>query len=172
MTATVARLPERAGVDPDNIRIGKDVIELLTSGMYVSPVTVYREYIQNATDAIDAARAKRLIGGNEYGRVAIDFDHSGRSVVIRDNGIGILPDKAADILLAHVDHARQAEAGGDGCCRHAVLACAGMLSANSPCCGMHTSLHTSHCAVSLMSSVLPAKAGLTVTGTGNSSLPS
>ena len=100
MTATVARLPERAGVDPDNIRIGKDVIELLTSGMYVSPVTVYREYIQNATDAIDAARAKRLIGGNEYGRVAIDFDHSGRSVVIRDNGIGILPDKAADILLA------------------------------------------------------------------------
>jgi hypothetical protein len=43
-----------AGVDA--VRIGKDVIEILTSGMYVSPVTVYREYIQNAADSIGAAR--------------------------------------------------------------------------------------------------------------------
>ena len=31
----------------------------------------------------------------------------------------------------------------------AVAACAGTLSANSPCCGMHTSLHTSHCGTEL-----------------------
>jgi hypothetical protein len=32
-------------VDADAVRIGKDIIEILTSGMYVSPVTIYREYI-------------------------------------------------------------------------------------------------------------------------------
>ena len=45
-----------AGVDA--VRIGKDVIEILTSGMYVSPVTVYREYIQNAAE-FDRRRAIR-----------------------------------------------------------------------------------------------------------------
>src|SRR6266446_514034 len=63
------------GVQPDAVRVGKDVIELVTSGMYVFPVTIYREYIQNAADAIDAARSEELIGITERGRVAIEIDH-------------------------------------------------------------------------------------------------
>ena len=39
------------------IVIGKDVLELVSSAMYIDPMTVYREYIQNAADAVDAARA-------------------------------------------------------------------------------------------------------------------
>ena len=39
------------------IVVGKDVLELVSSAMYVDPMTVYREYIQNAADAVDAARA-------------------------------------------------------------------------------------------------------------------
>ena len=42
------RTPDVFRVEPDAVRIGKDIIEILTSGMYVSPVTIYREYIQNA----------------------------------------------------------------------------------------------------------------------------
>lgn len=37
------------------IRIGKTVIETLTSGMYEDARFVYREYIQNAADQIDKA---------------------------------------------------------------------------------------------------------------------
>lgn len=84
----------------DDVRIGKDVIELITSGMYVSPVTVYREYVQNAADAIDAARTKGLLRGPEQGRVSIELDHQARSALIRDNGSGIAPDQAARVLLA------------------------------------------------------------------------
>ncbi len=36
--------------------VGKDILELLSSAMYVDPLTIYREYIQNAADAIDQAR--------------------------------------------------------------------------------------------------------------------
>ncbi len=41
----------------DMITIGKDVLELLSSAMYVDPLTIYREYVQNAADAIDEIRA-------------------------------------------------------------------------------------------------------------------
>ena len=102
MTPAAARqrMPDRTVIDADSIRIGKDVIELVTSGMYVSPVTVYREYVQNAADAIDVARARRVIGKAERGQVSIELDHGARSASIRDNGIGIPAAEAAQILLA------------------------------------------------------------------------
>ena len=43
--------------------VGKDVLELLSTAMYVDPLTIYREYVQNAADAIDEAR--RLAAGRE-----------------------------------------------------------------------------------------------------------
>ena len=32
--------------------VGKDILELLSSSMYVNPLAIYREYVQNAVDAI------------------------------------------------------------------------------------------------------------------------
>src|SRR5262249_10561481 len=69
-------------------------------GMYVSPVTIYREYIQNAADAIDAARVQRLFSGTGLGNVSIVFDHAARSVSIRDSGAGIPAHNAVPILTA------------------------------------------------------------------------
>jgi molecular chaperone HtpG len=99
-TALKDRKPDRTGVDADSIRIGKDVIEILTTGMYVSPVSIYREYIQNAADSIDAARSRNLLGAGKPGQVSIDFDHTARSVVVRDNGAGIAAPEALPMLLA------------------------------------------------------------------------
>lgn len=67
--------------------IGKDVLELLSTAMYVDPLTIYREYIQNAADAVDAARAAGLLTGT--GEIAITIDPSGRTIRISDNGTGI-----------------------------------------------------------------------------------
>ena len=85
-------------VDPESVRIGKDIIEILTTGMYVSPVTIYREYIQNAADSIEAARAHGALERNQRGSVAIVFDHAARSVTIRDNGAGIAAKHAGRVL--------------------------------------------------------------------------
>src|SRR5258708_776162 len=73
----------------ERIVIGKDVLELVSSAMYVDPLTIYREYVQNAADAIDDARAAGLYGKGSKGIVRIDLDAGQRRVVIRDNGIGI-----------------------------------------------------------------------------------
>lgn len=77
-----------------HVRVGKDVVELLTSGMYVSPVSIFREYVQNAADSVDA-----LPSGADR-TVSIDFDHQARSVTIRDGGAGIRAADALGTLLA------------------------------------------------------------------------
>ncbi len=45
----------------ESIVVGKDILEILSSAMYVDPLTIYREYVQNAADAIDEARNKRIV---------------------------------------------------------------------------------------------------------------
>jgi molecular chaperone HtpG len=73
----------------EDIVVGKDVLELVSSAMYVDPLTVYREYVQNAADAIDSARQGGLLKRGQRGRVDIAIDPEKRSVRIRDNGSGI-----------------------------------------------------------------------------------
>ena len=72
-----------------SVVVGKDVLELLSSAMYVNPLVIYREYVQNATDAIDDAVTAGYLSGIADGRIDIGVDHIDRRVVIRDNGIGV-----------------------------------------------------------------------------------
>jgi hypothetical protein len=69
--------------------VGKDVLELLSSSMYVDPLTIYREYAQNAADAIDQAREGSLLPRASAGRLDVTIDSGTRSIRIRDNGTGI-----------------------------------------------------------------------------------
>ena len=71
------------------IVIGKDLLELVSSAMYIDPMTVYREYVQNAADAVDTARAAGMLTAAETGRVNISVDPVTRTVRIRDNGCGV-----------------------------------------------------------------------------------
>jgi molecular chaperone HtpG len=76
-------------LDPDDVVVGKDVLELVSSAMYVDPMTIYREYVQNSADAIDEARRQGVLARDERGRVDIDVDQATRTVKLRDNGTGI-----------------------------------------------------------------------------------
>ena len=88
--ASVGRAAQAAGQrELPEITIGKDVLELVSSAMYIDPMTVYREYIQNAADAVDAARAAGALSAAESGRVDISVDAATRTVKIRDNGCGV-----------------------------------------------------------------------------------
>jgi Histidine kinase-, DNA gyrase B-, and HSP90-like ATPase len=69
--------------------VGKDVLELLSTSMYVDTLTIYREYTQNAADAIDQAREQGMLGQSDSGRVEISIDTASRTIRIRDNGSGI-----------------------------------------------------------------------------------
>jgi hypothetical protein len=96
-------------------QIGKDVIESLTLGMYEDCRFIYREYIQNAADAIDKAIDCALLKkGEEAIHVRIDKDK--RSISVQDNATGIPKDKVMAILrnIAHSTKKRGEDKGFRG----------------------------------------------------------
>ncbi|WP_326522950.1 ATP-binding protein [Sphingomonas sp.] len=88
------------GPTTHDVRIGKDLLELVSSAMYVEPLTAYREYLQNAADAIDDARRRGMLAADEPGRVEVTLDQRERVVRIRDNGTAIPRADVLDRLLA------------------------------------------------------------------------
>ena len=93
--ATLRSVPstDRTAVDwtseTREIVVGKDILELLSSSMYVDPMTIYREYAQNSADAIDEAHSKGTLASKSPGRVDITINAVTRVIRIRDNGTGV-----------------------------------------------------------------------------------
>ena len=79
--------------DAPETLIGGDILSLITVGMYDNPLAIYREYIQNAADAVSTADSTR------NGKVEIKIDPSGLRVRIRDNGPGLSHEAALRALL-------------------------------------------------------------------------
>ena len=63
------------------------MLRLITTAMYDNALTVYREYVQNSVDAIDAAIAKEF--SKSKAEIHIGIDHAERCITIRDNGTGV-----------------------------------------------------------------------------------
>jgi len=80
--------------------VGKDILELLSSAMYVDPLTIYREYIQNAADAIDEAESEGLYSKGLRPRIAISVNSGDRTIKIADNGAGVPPNAFARRLTS------------------------------------------------------------------------
>lgn len=85
MTVTAINLTAKPKtlVDAD-IVVGKDILELLANAMYIDPLTIYREYVQNAADSIDEARIAGLSLDDPH--ITVHLDQATRTVRIRDNG--------------------------------------------------------------------------------------
>ena len=88
MTAA-PKLSQKLDFEDLDVFVGKDILELLSSSMYVNPLSIFREYVQNATDAIDEAVALGHLASIDNGLIEINLDHIDRRVVIRDNGRGL-----------------------------------------------------------------------------------
>ena len=68
--------------------IGKNILENLTTGMYLDSKVSYREYIQNACDQIDKAIKEGILNADE-GEVEIYIDPKKRYINIHDNATGV-----------------------------------------------------------------------------------
>ena len=82
-----------------NIVIGKHTLESLTSGMYSDPYVVFREYIQNAADAIDVAVQQGVLPPCA-GKINISLSPTDRRIIILDNGIGLSAQNAEQTLVS------------------------------------------------------------------------
>lgn len=79
-------------------KIGKDVIESLTLGMYEDSRFIFREYIQNSADQIDKAVEDGLFETLRDGKIEIEIQPSTESIRITDNATGISRNNVQSIL--------------------------------------------------------------------------
>ncbi len=90
---------EQMPVEP--IEVGSFFLETLTTGMYEDPFHCIREYVQNGYDAIqDAVRAGVIRAGSGSILITIGGTDRSKSIVIRDNGIGVPADRAYSTLVS------------------------------------------------------------------------
>ena len=90
MNPAVTRLAD-TGESP--ALMGAGLLALVTTGLYDEPLSMYREYLQNAADAAAGSGTAREC------RVDIIIDVTGRRVRIRDNGPGLARGDALGQLL-------------------------------------------------------------------------
>lgn len=72
---------------------GASLLGLVTTGMYSDPMSIYREYIQNAADIAATNKTPRVL------QVEIALDVDNRQIRIRDSGPGLSFDEALERLL-------------------------------------------------------------------------
>jgi hypothetical protein len=72
----------------EEVFIGKDILELLSTSMYVEPLSLYREYVQNAADSLESSKSEVLEHPYPYD-VEIRIDPQLRNIRITDRGPGL-----------------------------------------------------------------------------------
>lgn len=75
----------------------KHLLDQLMFSLYPEPKTIYREYIQNATDSIFEAELTGILEPNE-GHITVDVNDNKQEIKIWDNGKGLSQNEAETIL--------------------------------------------------------------------------
>ena len=76
-----------------HLAVGSSILGLITAGMYDNPLAIYREYIQNAVDALAQSRKAA------QGRIEITLEPQELTARIRDNGPGLSHEQCLKELL-------------------------------------------------------------------------
>ncbi|XCN73920.1 MAG: ATP-binding protein [Candidatus Electrothrix aestuarii] len=84
----------------DSVIIGKNIIEILTTGMYHNPLVIFREYVQNSVDAINEAVSRGILEDVSEGYVQIVVDKEKKRIFFEDNGVGVSRKNAWQILTS------------------------------------------------------------------------
>ena len=98
-------MSEEKEFSESSFKAGMYLLENLTSGMYNDPLSIYREYIQNAVDSIDIGLSEGTINS---AIVDITLDPFNKRISIRDNGVGI-PAKMAKNILSSIGSSNKHE---------------------------------------------------------------
>lgn len=69
-------------------------------GLYENAMVVYREYLQNACDAVEQALQEGLIPNRRQANIAVTIDEYNRTITIEDIGIGIAKENIGPYLVS------------------------------------------------------------------------
>ncbi len=80
-------------------KIGKDQMRQYMGGLYENSMVIFREYLQNACDAVEQALQEGLIPNRRQANIAVVIDHYNNKITIEDVGIGISKDNIGPYLV-------------------------------------------------------------------------
>ena len=81
------------GESRPSVTVGPSILGLVTSGIFDDPLTIYREYIQNAVDELSRQNGVE-------GKVEISIDPRRKRVCISDNGPGLTYQECLEDLVS------------------------------------------------------------------------
>ena len=93
--------------------VGKDLLEQLMFSLYPDAETIYREYLQNACDAINEAADLGILAEKKEGHVTINIDKFHHTITIEDNGTGIKADEA-EMTLKYIARSKKKKESSAG----------------------------------------------------------
>ena len=81
----------------------KKLLELMIGSLYTNKEIFLRELVSNASDALDRLRFEsitdpEILGGDDAYEIRVEPDPDGRTVTIRDTGVGMSHDEVIDNL--------------------------------------------------------------------------
>ena len=79
-------------------RAGKKLLKICMGDIYPNPMVVYREYVQNSCDSLQAAEKTGLFDNNVQKTVSISIKSD--SITIHDRGVGV---RMADVVTSLID---------------------------------------------------------------------
>lgn len=82
---------------------GKNILEVLTTGMYREDKTIFREYIQNSADSIRNAEKLGYFSDEFPPSIDIQLDMENKSISIEDNGMGVKVEDVKKRLMRIAD---------------------------------------------------------------------
>lgn len=83
---------------PFKSRAGKKLLKICMGDIYPNPMVVYREYVQNSCDSLQAAEKTGLFDNNVQKTVSISIKSD--SITIHDRGVGV---RMADVVTSLID---------------------------------------------------------------------
>jgi len=96
-------------MDDEKTIIGKHILGSLTTSMYTNPLFIYREYIQNAADQIDALRSQGANSEKKRERIIVQIDKTSREITILDYATGVQSAKFVKTLKDIADSRKDAK---------------------------------------------------------------
>ncbi len=80
-------------------KIGKDQMRQYMGGLYENSMVIFREYLQNACDAVEQAFQAGLIKSRRDANIAVTIDQFNKRITIHDIGIGIARENIPPYLV-------------------------------------------------------------------------
>jgi molecular chaperone HtpG len=132
------RAQEQASIERNHEHVYAPALRILSEDLYPRKLEVIREYIQNASDAIDDWRKiAEVVEDRSEAQIKISIQ--GRSLGIFDNGIGMGQEEIAKLnRIAYSEKKAGEGAGYKGIGRLAGIAVAEKLKVSSTCYGEPT----------------------------------